>query len=512
MSTVSVLRPRAVRPRHLAGLREIAGVSVPADCDVSISGVSHRADAVLPGDLFVARAGARAHGADFAAAAAAAGAVAILTDADGARRAGAVGVPVVVGTDPWAVLGPVSSWVYDDPSAAVSVLGITGTQGKTTTTYLIAGGARAAGATTGLIGSVETLIEGERVPNARTTPEAPELQALLAVMRERGVGVAAMEVSSHALAQRRVDGTRFAVGGFTNLGQDHLDFHSGMEDYFAAKAKLFDGRAHREVVTIDDSWGRRLVAPGTVTVSLVEPGAAWTADRVGAGAGGGATFRAHGPDDLVLEVSLGLPGRFNVANALLALAVLHAGGIDPAAAIPGLEPVQVPGRMERIAAGQDFAAYVDYAHKPGAVAAVLAALRGQLTGGARIIIVLGAGGDRDRGKRPLMGAAAARGAGLVIVTDDNPRTEDPATIRAEVLGGARSVTGSGGLREIGDRRAAIAAAVAAAGPDDVVVVAGKGHEPGQEVGGVVHPFDDRDVLRAEIEARISGCTSGSGGR
>jgi UDP-N-acetylmuramoyl-L-alanyl-D-glutamate--2,6-diaminopimelate ligase len=389
------------------------------------------------------------------------------------------------------------------------VLGVTGTNGKTTTAYLLEEGLRAAGHTTGLVGTVETRVAGESVQSTRTTPEAPDLQAAFAAMAERGVTAVAMEVSSHALALGRVDGTRFAAGAFTNLSQDHLDFHAGMEDYFAAKAQLFDGRCEHEIVNVDDAYGRRLVRGGAVTVSAAgDPAAAWRAADLAPDPAGGQRFRLLGPGDVDLPATLRLPGAFNVANALLAVATLAAIGVDPGVATKGVERTVVPGRMEPVDAGQPWAAYVDYAHKPGAVRAVLTAVRESATG--RVITVLGCGGDRDAGKRPVMGAAAARLSDLLVVTDDNPRSEDPAAIRAAVLAGARAVPAGerGEVVEVGGRRTAIAAAVAAARPGDGVVVAGKGHEQGQEVAGEVHPFDDRVVLREAIEA----ATGTEGGR
>jgi UDP-N-acetylmuramoyl-L-alanyl-D-glutamate--2,6-diaminopimelate ligase len=310
-----------------------------------------------------------------------------------------------------------------------------------------------------------------------------------------------MEVSSHALALGRANGTRFAVGAFTNLSQDHLDFHPDMEDYFQAKALLFDGRSTTEVVCVDGEWGKRLVTPHTITVST--GGAAdWTAAGVRTSLAGEQSFTMHGPDGLTLEVTLPIPGSFNVANALLAAACLASAGVAPADIAAGLSTVEVPGRMERVALGQDFTAVVDYAHKPAAVALALDAMRGRTEG--RLIVVLGCGGDRDQAKRPLMGEAAARRADLLIVTDDNPRSEDPAAIRAAMREGALAVPAAerGEIVEVGDRRAAIETAVARAEPADVVVIAGKGHETGQEISGVVHPFSDHDELRAAIWARL----------
>ncbi|MHA6800739.1 UDP-N-acetylmuramoyl-L-alanyl-D-glutamate--2,6-diaminopimelate ligase [Bounagaea algeriensis] len=514
-------RPGHVTPVDVAVLAETVGARLvrhdgaTTGAARAVTGATLRAQHVRRGDLFAALPGSRAHGADFLTEAVQAGAAAVLTDpagverarADDAVRSGAVAL--LVHDDPRSVLGRAASAVYGDPSHELNVVGITGTSGKTTTTYLVESVLRAAGHTTGLVGTVETRVAGERLDSALTTPEAPDLQALLAVMVERGVTHVPMEVSSHALALGRVDGTRFAVGAFTNLSQDHLDFHRDMEDYFAAKALLFDGRAAREVVSADTDWGRRLVGPRTTTVSACTAGAeadpaaaaTWSVSDVTAYTTGEQTFTAHHRDGRALPVHLRLPGRFNIANAVLAVAVVEALDVPPEALARGLAEVDVPGRMERVAAGQDFTAVVDYSHKPGAVAAVLEAARAQVAG--RVLVVLGSGGDRDTAKRPLMGEAAARRADVLVVTDDNPRGEDPAAIRDAVIDGAHTVPRAerGEVWEIGDRRAAIAAAVRRAEAGDIVVVAGKGHETGQEVAGVVHPFADRDELAAALRGR-----------
>ncbi|WP_189053620.1 UDP-N-acetylmuramoyl-L-alanyl-D-glutamate--2,6-diaminopimelate ligase [Longimycelium tulufanense] len=509
-------RPSRTEPTAVAELARLVDATVAAEPTVpgaGVTGVTLRAQHVQPGDLFAALPGTRAHGADFAEPALAAGAAAVLTDPAGAVRPALrdARVPLLVHPDPRAVLGTLSARVYGDPSQKLAVLGVTGTSGKTTTTYLLDGALRAGGHPTGVVGTVETRVAGQRLESAFTTPEAPDLQALLAVMVERGVTHVAMEVSSHALALGRVAGTHFAVGAFTNLSQDHLDFHADLEDYFAAKARLFDGRAEREIVCVDTEWGRRLVRPHTITVSTVDdvPGATWWATELVAEPTGAQSFTALGPDGVRVRVRVRLPGTFNVANGLLALACAHAVGVDPHAAAAGLSEVDVPGRMERVDRGQDFTAVVDYSHKPAAVGAVLDAVRAQLkqAGSAgRVIMVLGCGGDRDAAKRPVMGRVAAAGADLLVVTDDNPRGEDPAAIRAAMLAGAAELPAEarGAVREVADRREAIVTAVRRARPGDVVVVAGKGHETGQEVAGVVHPFSDREVLAAAIDARLSG--------
>jgi UDP-N-acetylmuramoyl-L-alanyl-D-glutamate--2,6-diaminopimelate ligase len=302
-----------------------------------------------------------------------------------------------------------------------------------------------------------------------------------------------------------VDGIRYDVGAFLNLSEDHLDFHADMEDYFAAKATLFaGGRSARAVIVVDDRWGERLTEqielPVETVTTIGERRASWEAVDVSEEPGGSTSFRVLGPD-VELKTGCAIPGRYNVANAVTALAVLHAAGVELDVAAPAVATASVPGRMERVGAGQPYLAVVDYSHKPAAVAGALAALR-PLTRG-RLIIVLGCGGDRDRGKRPHMGELAARGADLLVVTDDNPRSEDPAAIRRAMLDGALAVPPGerGEVIEVAGRADAIAAAVAAAGAGDTVLVAGKGHETGQEIAGVVHPFDDRLVLRAAIEDR-----------
>jgi UDP-N-acetylmuramoyl-L-alanyl-D-glutamate--2,6-diaminopimelate ligase len=469
-----------------------------------VTGITLRAQQALPGDLFVALPSliaGRAHGADFTGIACSAGAVAVLTDPVGAHRpalAAAIarrpGIPVLVHPDPRSVLGTLSARTYGNPSGRLAVLGITGTAGKTTTAYLLEAGLRAAGAHTGLLGTVAARIGEALLPSTFTTPEAPQLQALLALMVERGVTHVPIEVSSHALVLGRVSGTKFAVGAFTNLSQDHLDFHTDLEDYFAAKARLFDGRACSEVVCIDDVWGQRLVTGKTTTVSL-RGDATWHATEVSAQRAGTQEFRARGPDGFDQRLAVRLPGAFNVTNALLALAVGHAAGADPVVLARGIATAEVPGRMQRVDRGQGFLALVDYAHKPAAVAALLDAVRAQVPG--RLLVVLGCGGDRDTTKRPLMGAQAAQRADLLVITDDNPRTEDPAEIRAAMLTGA--AVGPAEVAEIGDRAEAIAYAVTRARPGDAVVVAGKGHESAQEVHGVKHPFVDADVLAALLD-------------
>ncbi|WP_370619215.1 UDP-N-acetylmuramoyl-L-alanyl-D-glutamate--2,6-diaminopimelate ligase [Mumia sp. Pv 4-285] len=496
-------RPSSVVPVDLAALASAVDAAVVGpDEPAAVTGVTLSSSDVRAGDLYAALPGTRTHGARFVADAAQRGAVAVLTDAAGADLAAAARthLPVLVVADPRAVLGQLASQVYAAPAAGLTTIGITGTQGKTTSSYLAAAALRACGDRVGAIGTTGAFLDGQPLTSALTTPEAPALHALFGVMRDHRADAVVMEVSSHALTLHRVDGVVYDVAVFLNLGRDHLDFHADVEDYFAAKASLFTPeRSTRAVVDIDDPYGRRLASSVTIPVTTVSlegrEEADWRVVAVDSTASG-STARVVGPDDTEHTLVVGLPGRFNVANALAVLAAVTATGRAAEDALAGIAAcTSVPGRMEQVDAGQDFTAIVDYAHKPDALRAVLASLRGLSSG--RLVVVIGAGGDRDPGKRPLMGAAAAELADVVVVTDDNPRTEDPALVRAEILAGAQSAMAGGAtaeLVEIGDRRAAIAHAIGTAGHGDVVVVAGKGHERGQVVGDVVHPFDDREVL------------------
>ena len=537
------IRPAHSQPRPLSALSARLGVRLAAagkpiiqnelGC---ISGVTLDSRAVQPGDLYVALPGTRVHGAAFCTDAVAAGAVAVLTDPDGRARAVASGVPVFVLADPRARLGEVACWVYGDPSSRLRLIGVTGTSGKTTSTYLIEAGLRAGGHLTGLIGGVHTQIGTEQIASSLTTPEATDLQALFAVMAERGVSAAAMEVSSHSLSLGRVAGTSFDVAVFTNLSQDHLDFHGDMEEYFRAKASLFvpperggrgglggkaspqeqggfgGGRPPRAstvigVINIDDKYGRRLASSAPVSVATFSAagraGADWRATDVRSGADG-STFRVIGPGGVEADLSIGLAGVFNVANALGALVALVEAGVALDDAVSGLASCPgVPGRLERVPVDPvlGITAFVDYSHKPGAVEAVLRSLRPVTQG--NLIIVLGCGGDRDRAKRPMMGAAAAKLADVAILTSDNPRSEDPLAILAAMLDGVLSVPQEERARVIiePDRAAAIAQSVALSAGGDVIVVAGKGHETGQYVAGSVLPFDDRKVTAAALAQR-----------
>ncbi|MGI5140691.1 UDP-N-acetylmuramoyl-L-alanyl-D-glutamate--2,6-diaminopimelate ligase [Streptomyces sp. CA-106110] len=495
-------RPVHVSATSLAELADQLGVAAPESA-AEVTGITHDSRAVRPGDLYAALPGARAHGADFVTQAAGLGAVAVLTDPAGAERAAATGLPVLVADDPRGRMGELAATVYGDPGRDLLQIGITGTSGKTTTAYLVEGGLRTT-RSTGLIGTVEMRIGDERIKSERTTPEATDLQALFAVMRERGVEAVAMEVSSHALVLGRVDGCVFDIAVFTNLSPEHMEFHSGMEDYYRAKAQLFTRRRSRlGVVNHDDEYGRRLVKDADVPVVTYSaeghPDADWRAEDVKVGPLD-STFTVIGPKDQRVAARSPLPGPFNVANTLAAIVALVEAGIDPQTAADGVAAVPgVPGRLERVDAGQPYLAVVDYAHKTDAVESVLRALR-KVTEG-KLHVVLGCGGDRDTTKRAPMGAAVARLADTAVLTSDNPRSEDPLAILATMLEGAASVPAHerGEVQVFEDRATAIAAAVARARPGDAVLVAGKGHEQGQDIAGVIRPFDDRQVLREAIQ-------------
>nr|WP_237298840.1 UDP-N-acetylmuramoyl-L-alanyl-D-glutamate--2,6-diaminopimelate ligase [Streptomyces hygroscopicus] len=502
-------RPLQVRPIPLAELADQLGVDAPeAPEGAAITGITHDSRAVRPGDVYAALAGARLHGADFAAQAADLGAVAVLTDPAGAERAAATGLPVLAVDNPRGRMGALAATIYGEPGADLLQIGITGTSGKTTTAYLIEGGLKAAakhdGGLTGLIGTVETRIGDERIKSERTTPEATDLQALFAVMRERDVHSVVMEVSSHALVLGRVDGCVFDVAVFNNLSPEHMEFHSGMEDYFQAKAQLFTkARSRAGVINYDDEYGRRLIEQSEVPVTTFSaeghPDAHWRAADVEVGPLG-STFTAVGPNGESVRAAAPLPGPFNVANALAAVVALAVAGVDPQTAADGIAAVPgVPGRLERVDVGQPYLAVVDYAHKTDAVESVLRALR-KVTDG-KLHAVLGCGGDRDRLKRGPMGAAVARYSDTAVLTSDNPRSEDPLAILAAMLAGAAEVPAHerGDVLVEEDRANAIAAAVARAEPGDTVIVAGKGHELGQDIAGVIRAFDDRQVLREAIE-------------
>ncbi|GII99464.1 UDP-N-acetylmuramoylalanyl-D-glutamate--2,6-diaminopimelate ligase [Sediminihabitans luteus] len=525
-SPIERIRPTTTsgRPvRDLVAQFDLEVRAEPVDLGATVRSVSSDNRVVDAGDLFVALPGERVHGARFAPDAVGRGASAVLTDAEGADLLeGPLGVPVLVCDDPRAVLGHVAAWVYGRPANDLTTFAVTGTNGKTTTTYMIDHVLRAMGFRGGLVGTIE-MRSGDRVlPSRLTTPEAADLQAMLAAMREDEVRTLAMEVSSHALALHRVDGVVFDVAGFSNLSQDHLDFHGDLQSYFEAKAQLFTpAHARRGVVVVDDAWGERMLAAAQVPVASLRTvpgpdgdGAAdggaddvdWSVTDVDAGPTG-TRFTLRHRDGRALRTSTDLPGAFNVANAALALTMVLEAGTDvrdlaeALEAADGVSPA-VPGRMELV--GTRPRTVVDFAHNPDALELALGALRPTTAG--RLVVVFGATGERDVGKRPLMGAVAVRGADVVVVTDDDPHGEDAAAVRAEVVAGARAARDADPASvvevvEVAPRADAIRRAVLDAGEDDTVLVAGRGHEVFQEVDGVDLPLDDRVEARAALRLR-----------
>ena len=504
-------------------LDELIAAAPRAGAAVEIRGLAYDSRTVRPEDLFFCVSGFRQDGHEFAPRAVDAGAAALVVE-----RPLGLGVPEVLVPSARAAMAPVAARFYGEPSSRLHVVGVTGTNGKTTTAYLARALFEAIGEQCGLLGTVKSVVAGVERTVTRTTPEAIDLQADFRAMLDGGDLACAMEVSSHALALGRADGIHFSAAIFTNISRDHLDFHATMEDYFQAKRQLFVAAAPDiSVINVADAYGRRLAAEiaGARTFAVD--------DQRADGDEGQADYRAsalrctvdqcsftlHTPAG-EREVALRMPGRFNVANALGALAAVHALGGELDLLVDALaEGVRVPGRFEPVDEGQDFAVLVDYAHTPDSLEHALAAARElaispERTAG-RVVCVFGAGGDRDRGKRPLMGEVAARLADVAVVTSDNPRSEDPEQIIAQIMAGAvaagspRRPGGPGSqeapLRSIADRREAVAEAIACARPGDVLVIAGKGHEQGQELaGGEKVPFDDVTVARQALRALKAG--------
>src|SRR3954447_4134290 len=468
-------------------LRELMGNGVP---EVEISALAYRSSSVTPGTLFFCVRGFTSDRHDFAPDAVRRGAAALVCE-----RPLGLGVPEVIVSDARAAMPAVAARFFGEPTTELRVMGITGTNGKTTTAFLVRALLEAAGVQTGLLGTVKSIVGGREEAVERTTPEAIDLQATFRRMLDAGDRACAIEVSSHALELGRAEGIEFACRVFTNLSQDHLDFHNTMESYYLAKRRLFEtGGDAPSVVNVDDEYGRRLA--GEIERPLtyaIERDADYRARDVRFDPAG-SSFTCETPDG-PLAIETRLPGLFNVENSLAAIAAARALDVAPEAIQRGLAGAdRVPGRFEPVEEGQEVTVLVDYAHTPEALANVLRAAR-EITRG-RLHVVFGAGGDRDRAKRPLMGAAASELADRVIVTSDNPRSEDPEAIVDEVLSGA-----SGDVEREVDRRRAIARAVESARSGDVVVIAGKGHEQGQEFeGGRKEPFDDVTVAREALRS------------
>lgn len=486
--------------RHEKSLRSIANL-LDTDFvsgDVVISGLTQSSHEIEPGDIFLAFPGAKTHGARFCVEAKERGALAVLTDPAGAEIVN--GLPVITVKDPRRSAGTLSAWFYDEPMRDMYSVGITGTNGKTTTTTLLHQIWTKAGRESGLIGTVETRIGTDLLRSKRTTPESADLQALVATMRERHVRNLAMEVSSHAISLERIRGSHFAAVAFTNLTQDHLDFHETMEEYFRAKAALFTFEyADLGVINIDDPYGARLAESTQIpirTLSRTNPKADWS--YVGAYPHvRGFDVGIRGLGGILIESFLPLHGDYNLDNALMAVALAYESGVDPieiAAILPTLSGAQ--GRLEPVDVGQDFGAFVDYAHSPDAVSRVLEACRTMTTG--KVIAVLGCGGDRDSAKRALMGSALSSGSDVAVFTSDNPRSEEPLKILEQMTYGLVVALPD---QVIPDRKSAIEYAVSQASGGDIVVILGKGHETGQEIAGVTTPFDDRLMLAQAIEGR-----------
>jgi len=492
--------------RRVPGARLLPPGGAEEGLGTEVGSVVYRADRAGPGALFCCLRGQRADGHDFAPEAVARGAAALVVE-----RPLALPVPEILVEDARLAMALAAAALAGDPSQRLDVVGVTGTNGKTTSAFLVRSLLEASGRPCGLVGTIEARVGGQVQPLRHTTPESVDLQDLLARMVAAGDRACAMEVSSHALAQRRAAGVRFAAALFTNLTRDHLDYHHDEEDYYLAKRALFVRPAHEgedppAAVNLDDPHGRRLAGElrgvPRATFAVAAPDADVRPLEVETSPGG---FRAlmatpRGP----LRIESALRGRFNLANVAGAVAVGELLGLDHEAVASGVAAVRgVPGRFEPVEAGQPFQVLVDYAHTPDSLENVLRAAR-EIPGARRLLVVFGCGGDRDRGKRPQMGAIARRLADLAVVTSDNPRTEDPDAIIAEILAGADGDAGAAELLVEPDRRSAIALAVERAGAGDVVVIAGKGHERGQERNGVITPFDDRQVameVLTEVSAR-----------
>lgn len=531
--TAQSLRPQSVVPRSLRELTDAIGaqghtVRTEGTLGVTATGISMDSREVQPGDLYVALPGANAHGADFVEGATHRGAVAVLTDEAGLSTVRALGLqlPVLVVDRVRDVVGPLAALMYASQPSSPEVqrlFAVTGTNGKTTTTYMINAIMAALGHTTGLIGTIEILAGGRAIPSQLTTPESTHVHSLMSVMREHGITSASMEVSSHALDYKRVDGLVYDVAGFTNLTQDHLDLHGTMDAYASSKAQLFTpSHSRRNVITVDDAWGRAMAdrarsAQGEEAVVTLwtdygrgseqpadqEP-ADWALTAVrphGIGHGFVLTHR----DGRELRATTGLPADFNVSNAALAVAMIAESGVDDRALRDVLSHPEsltplVPGRMQVIS--QEPVAIVDFAHNADALERALGAVDPGSDSSGKVIIVFGATGQRDQTKRPMMGAVAARNADVVIVTDDDPHNEAPGPIRDAVAAGAREAVEAGAragtVENVAPRARAIERAVELAGPKDSILVAGRGHEVSQDIAGVDNALDDREELRSAL--------------
>jgi UDP-N-acetylmuramoyl-L-alanyl-D-glutamate--2,6-diaminopimelate ligase len=490
-----MIRPVSDYVKTVSELANFIGIQ--SDLKLEFTGITSDSRSVASGDLFVALPGSSSHGARYIEEVRASGAVAVITDEAGAKLIGEK-LPAIVISNPRRILGDICSWFYGSPSSSMQLIGITGTNGKTTTTTILNQILKSAGKSTGLIGTIGIEIGPEKLAASFTTPEASELQSLLATMRERHVSHVSMEVSSHALEALRIAGTKFNIVGFTNLTQDHLDFHGDMPSYFAAKSKLFASEySNLGFVNIDDAYGKKLYEASNISMVLLSRenrGAQWHFERIES-TSRGYSVAIRGIGGILIEGDFNLIGDHNLDNLLMAVAIATQLEIDPLVIGNSLSHITgAAGRLESIELGQKFLALIDYAHTPDAVTRILATLRKSVSG--RVIAVLGCGGDRDKSKRPIMGRELLEGSDLAIFTSDNPRSESPENILTEMTAGLKLKENSTTLV---DRREAIAFAVASALPGDCVVILGKGHESGQEISGRRLAFDDRIELARAIE-------------
>jgi len=470
--------------------------------NIEITGICSNSQEIEEGDLFLALPGVKTHGGAFLPSAVERGARAVLTDIAGSELSSVrdSAIPVLVVPNPRSQSGYLADWFHASPSQSMYLVGITGTNGKTTTSYLLNQIWHQADFNSGLMGTIGISIGDESFPATHTTPESDVVQTVLSVMNERHVRAAVMEVSSHAIVQHRIDGVRFAAAGFTNLSQDHLDFHGTMENYYQANRAFFQANiAERAFIIIDNEYGLRLsreISIPTSTLSLSNKKATWHVDSIIRSTRGW-ELSIRGEGGVLIEGHFNLLGEHNLENLLLAVAIAFNSGVDPLVIGNSLTKLKgAPGRLEKVECGQKFVALVDYAHTPDAVERVLGSLQ-RISSETRIIGVLGCGGNRDASKRGLMGMALRKACDVAIFTSDNPRDEDPSEILQSMTEGIQL---DDSALVIVDRREAIATAVATANDGDIVVVLGKGHESGQEIKGVKVPFDDRDELASAIEA------------
>lgn len=465
--------------------------------DVKVFGVTHNSKTVQPGDLYFALSGANSHGVDFVEEAITNGAVAIASDSKSAAISREKGLPTLELSNPRENMASIAARIYGNPETKIVLTGVTGTNGKTTTTHMLRSIFIDAGKRVGVIGTLGTYLDEDHLLGARTTPESTDLYATLALMVERGITHVFMEVSSHALSLHRVSGLKFDVAIFTNLTQDHLDFHGSMDNYFAAKALLFSPEhSTQAVICIDDDWGMKLASESRIPAVTIGRAGNWKTSKAISNSNGLTTQNIEIENSESISLSVNMLGSFNATNATCALAASHLLGLSISKSLESLRNVRpIPGRLENVMIASAGTAIVDYAHTPDAVATVLTVIKDASP--KKIITVIGCGGDRDALKRPLMGKVAAQLSDIVIITDDNPRSEAPDLIRSAMITGTKGCPAE--VIEVGDRREAIAKALSLSSPGDVIAVLGKGHETGQEISGEIFPFDDRVVVRQESE-------------